>query len=174
MIKCKLAVLMAERGLKIIDVSRETGITRNTLSTLYNNTSKGIQFETLDKLCSFFNILPGDLFSYIGFNFEFDIKNEFIDKGQYDFNVSFSFEDKNIQGIVSIIIDMNNSILECPEDVRSISLTIEYPNRLKHDLSIIPEKYIEDEFESTLIDYVLEALNLITIESLSIRRSIQN
>ncbi|MGP1411509.1 MAG: helix-turn-helix domain-containing protein [Peptoanaerobacter stomatis] len=69
MIKCNLATLLAERGLKITKVSQDTGISRTTLTALSSNTSQGIQFDTINKLCqylktdinSFFIFHPSDI-----------------------------------------------------------------------------------------------------------------
>lgn len=62
--KNKLAVLMAERGLKIADLYRDTGISKTTLMQIANNTGKGIQYETLEKLLDYFDISPNDFFGY--------------------------------------------------------------------------------------------------------------
>lgn len=43
MIKSNLAVLMAERGLKIADVYNDTGISKTTLMALSENNGKSIQ-----------------------------------------------------------------------------------------------------------------------------------
>lgn len=64
MIKCNLAVLMAERKMSIQDVADKTGLSRTTISALVNENGKGIQFETMDILCGLFDITPGDLFTY--------------------------------------------------------------------------------------------------------------
>lgn len=58
--KNKLAVLMAERGLKIADLYKDTGISKTTLMQIANNTGKGIQYETLEKLLDYFDISPND------------------------------------------------------------------------------------------------------------------
>lgn len=63
MIKCNLAVVMAERKMSIQDVANKTGLSRATISALVNEDGKGIQFETMDVLCELFNINPGDLFA---------------------------------------------------------------------------------------------------------------
>lgn len=75
MIKSNLAVLMAERGLKIADVYNDTGISKTTLMALSENKGKGIQFETIDKLCNYLNISPKDFFVYSPFLVEY-IENE--------------------------------------------------------------------------------------------------
>ncbi|AZS14565.1 helix-turn-helix domain-containing protein [Paenibacillus lutimineralis] len=70
MIKCNLAVLLAERGMNISELSERTGLSRNTLSALQNNTGKGIQFDTMDSICKFLDITHCELFTYadVGFN----------------------------------------------------------------------------------------------------------
>lgn len=73
MIKTNLAVLMAERGLKISDVYEATGISKTTLMAISDNTGKGIQYETMDKLCSFFNVTPNSFFVYSPYNFNFHV-----------------------------------------------------------------------------------------------------
>jgi putative transcriptional regulator len=44
---------MGERKLKIIDVARETGLHRNTVTLLYNETAARVDLEAIDKLCGF-------------------------------------------------------------------------------------------------------------------------
>lgn len=71
MLKTNLAVLMAERGLKIADVYEATGISKTTLMAISENTGKGIQYETMDKLCNFLNVSPKDFFVYAPYIFKF-------------------------------------------------------------------------------------------------------
>lgn len=40
----------------------ETGISKTTISKLFNNQSTQIHFETIERLCEFFHCQPGDLF----------------------------------------------------------------------------------------------------------------
>lgn len=62
MIKCRLRVLLAERDLKITQVAKDTGISRTTLTALTYNRCKGVQFDTMNKLCNYLKVSPGDLF----------------------------------------------------------------------------------------------------------------
>lgn len=62
MIKIDLKTLMQEQNLSIQDVYEGTGISRNTISQLYNGKSKGIQFETLSKLSDFLGVDPAYMF----------------------------------------------------------------------------------------------------------------
>lgn len=65
MIRCHLSRLMGEHKLKVIDVARETGLHRNTITLLYKETATRVDFETVDKLCKLFNCRVEDLFEYL-------------------------------------------------------------------------------------------------------------
>lgn len=45
----------------IQDVHEGTKLNRNTISNLYHEKAKRIDFDTIDKLCDFFNCEVGDL-----------------------------------------------------------------------------------------------------------------
>ncbi|MBU1309805.1 MAG: helix-turn-helix transcriptional regulator [Gammaproteobacteria bacterium] len=53
MIKCNLSALLGARKLKLVDVMRDTGINRSTLTRLYHETTSRIDFETLETLCRY-------------------------------------------------------------------------------------------------------------------------
>ena len=61
MIISNLAVLLAERKLKVADLVRSTGINKSTLHKLYNDESVRIDFETIDKICISLDVGVGDL-----------------------------------------------------------------------------------------------------------------
>ena len=61
MIISNLAVLLAERKLKVADLVRSTGINKSTLYKLYNDESVRIDFETIDKICIALDVEVGDL-----------------------------------------------------------------------------------------------------------------
>jgi putative transcriptional regulator len=55
---------MGERKLKISDVARETGLHRNTVTLLYQETATRVDLEAIDALCRFFQVGVSDLFEY--------------------------------------------------------------------------------------------------------------
>ena len=61
MIISNLAVLLAERKMKVADLVRSTGINKSTLHKLYNGESVRIDFETIDKICLALDVEVGDL-----------------------------------------------------------------------------------------------------------------
>ncbi len=64
MIKCHLSRLMGERKLKIADVARDTGLHRNTITLLYQETGARIELDALDRLCSYFEVGVGELLEH--------------------------------------------------------------------------------------------------------------
>lgn len=65
MIRCHLSRMMGEKKLKVIDVARETGLHRNTVTLLYNETATRIDLETIELLCKLFNCEVGELFEFV-------------------------------------------------------------------------------------------------------------
>jgi putative transcriptional regulator len=56
---------MGERKMKIADVARETGLHRNTVTLLYNETATRVDLETIEKLCKLFSCRVEDLFELV-------------------------------------------------------------------------------------------------------------
>lgn len=61
MIKCHLSRLMGERKLKISDVARDTGLHRNTITLLYQETANRIDLDAIEVLCRYFGVGVGDM-----------------------------------------------------------------------------------------------------------------
>jgi putative transcriptional regulator len=55
---------MGERKLKIADVARETGLHRNTVTLLYDETAARVDLEAIDRLCRLFGVGVGELFEF--------------------------------------------------------------------------------------------------------------
>lgn len=64
MIVNKFSTILGSKLLKITKVSRDTGISRTTLTNLYFRRSIEISFEVLDKLCGYLDCEVSDLFEY--------------------------------------------------------------------------------------------------------------
>lgn len=65
MIRCHLARLMGEHKMRITDVVRETGISRNTITLMYKETAQKVDLEAVDKLCAYFQCDISKLFERI-------------------------------------------------------------------------------------------------------------
>lgn len=64
MIKCHLSTLMGERKLKIADLAKDLGVHRNTITLLYYEKAKRIDFDVLYKLCRYFNCSVDKILEY--------------------------------------------------------------------------------------------------------------
>lgn len=101
LIKSNLSVLMAERGLKIGDVSEATGISRNTLSSFYNHKAAGIQYETLDRLCEYLGVTPGELLVRIDFQIHL-FKTDDLPSGKMRLEFFAKLNNEAINGLIAI------------------------------------------------------------------------
>ena len=53
------------RRVTYADMVVETGISNTTLTRLANDRSGRVAINTIDRLCAFFEVQPGDLFVYV-------------------------------------------------------------------------------------------------------------
>lgn len=61
MVKVKLAVLLAGRGMSRAELARQTGIRANTIGELYNNLAERVSLKHLERICSVLDCSPGEL-----------------------------------------------------------------------------------------------------------------
>lgn len=61
---CMLSTLMGMRRLNIQDVHVRTGLSRNTISHLYNDSTCRIDYDTVERLCKLFGCGLEDLFEF--------------------------------------------------------------------------------------------------------------
>ncbi|AYB38521.1 helix-turn-helix domain-containing protein [Brevibacillus laterosporus] len=153
MIKCNLAVLMAERGLKIVDVARETGISKTTLGALFHNSGKGVQFETLEKLCDYFNVTPGELLSRISFG----IKIKSVTVKSYD---ECEYEIEIIMNDESIQLPVRATIQRVEDEEHEHEINININHKIAPKIITLPNQYLMDEFAYPIALSVLKDLNI--------------
>jgi putative transcriptional regulator len=63
----KLDVVLAERKMKLKELSEIVGISTVNLSILKQGKVKAIRFSTLNAICSTLNCQPGDIMEYIDY-----------------------------------------------------------------------------------------------------------
>ena len=61
MIRCNLSRLMGERKMKVVDVAREAGLHRHTVTSLYKETAQRVDLDAIDALCNLFDCTVGEL-----------------------------------------------------------------------------------------------------------------
>lgn len=166
MIRCNLAVLLAERNLKITQVSKDTGISRTTLTSLYHNNGQGIQFDTLNTLCLYLKVTPEKIISFtpvdltldhcsFSSNGDLEIYFIFVYKGTKYKSQLFGFIAKDS----SVLGDDDNSYL--PDQSMYITIDFFDPEDLspsdiilKEYISSLPATF-KNDIEDAIIDYAI-------------------
>ncbi|PEH04884.1 hypothetical protein CP356_01920 [Lactobacillus sp. UMNPBX5] len=132
MLMLNLKQIMDEQHKSIQDVFEGTGISRNTISQLYNGKSKGIQFSTLTKLVNYLEIYPEEMFT------------EVTDYKDLEFDIDFN-DSKNVQDILSPSFKITPDKLEDKIDEGDLFATILFiPSKYEN------EKYAVIEFKMPL------------------------
>lgn len=64
MIKNRLSIILGEQRIRISELARMTGISQNALNKIYHNKTKGIDFDTLNKICNALGRNTQEIFEY--------------------------------------------------------------------------------------------------------------
>lgn len=108
MIKTNFSVLMAERGLKIADVYEDTGISKTTLMALSENTGKGVQFDTVDKLCIYLGIDISEFFLFVPYSWELEILDNFsYDDNEKYYAIAVNLKSDSTEKTYILIVNFN-------------------------------------------------------------------
>ncbi|MGE7753225.1 helix-turn-helix domain-containing protein [Lysinibacillus fusiformis] len=165
MIKCNLAVLLAERNIKISELSKRTGISRTTLTALNQNQSKGIQFDTFDTLCSYLKISPNDLFIQETLEYDFMVIDitEWVEQSPFTVDASIQAEIKYKNVILSELIACRAIFHHSGFEYTSVSLNIIYPEHILEILNSIPITFrtsLEEELIESIKAEIVVKYNL--------------
>ncbi len=60
-----MAVLLAQREMKLNELEEKTGIALNNLSILKTGKAKAVRFSTLNEICKALNCQPGEILEYV-------------------------------------------------------------------------------------------------------------
>ena len=152
MIRCNLAILLAEKGLKITDISRETGISRTTLTSLSNNYSKGVQFDTINALCNYLDTTPDKLITYIPVDISIlEIKSKPTDERNLSIKVKMNKNHFNYYTYLDATCIYNSS--------ETFNLDLEELKILHDiDISVGIDHYLESDWDQSEIENTIEKL----------------
>ncbi len=135
MILSNLPIILAERKLKITDVYKATGIARSTLTSLYYGKGEGVKFETLDVLCTFLKVSPGELLLH------YPITLTILETTE----PKFIHGEDEYSGSISISVDLKTKGVSYKEIVLSQG-TVHLNNKEK----LIPRFFVELKYPTIL------------------------
>ncbi len=136
MVYCNLAILMAERKVKISKVASDTGISRTTLTALYYNTGQGVQYDTASALCIYFNIEMGELFS--SYPYDLFVTGYDIQRGE---NAIYAFDCKLVTAKDTEFPRLTGTFINRP-----LKRFIKF-NHVQHDNSDVENQLLTDMFK---------------------------
>lgn len=64
-IEVRVGELMARRRMNMMDLSRQMGVAYETARSLWHGNMEAIRFDTLVKLCEFFDCQVGEILEYV-------------------------------------------------------------------------------------------------------------
>lgn len=138
MIRCNLALLLAERNLSLTKVAHQTGISRTTLTALEQNKSKGIQFPTINTLCTYLKVAPNDLLSFI----PVEVNIQFVKLNLQNIGIQVFFTDKNIKYETNIYGHVN-LIQTSEEIICETNIVLDFSETTVYNC--FPDNYIPEE-----------------------------
>lgn len=166
MIRSNLSVLLAEQGLKITKVSNDTGISRTTLTSLANNDSQGVQFETLNTLCQYLKTTPEQLIFYIPFDIlikEVDV----VGKGIITIDVMIKEKKQRVE--YQLVGDYYIDICEDGISKLDISLDIYFKDDFEDEYDFVLKAFqklpraffsdLENQIKKKMKDYIFDTFN---------------
>lgn len=65
MIKNRLSIILGEQKMRVSELSKLTGISQNALNKIYHNKTKGIDFDTLNRLCNALDRNSQEIFEFL-------------------------------------------------------------------------------------------------------------
>lgn len=151
MIKNRLSVLLAERNLKISKVFKDTGISRSTLNNIAKNETDMIRLETINTLCKYLNVTPGDFFDYVPVDLNFTVVF-------HDYKFETFYEVEEI-GPNKIVITFSNIKTDLFLDVSTrlenttYDLKISLDNKVTVPIDVLINSQVSADFELK-VDFV--------------------
>ncbi|WP_392425220.1 helix-turn-helix domain-containing protein [Dolosigranulum pigrum] len=152
MIKNNLNVLLAERNYTATDLHEGTGISKTTLTSLVNNTGKGVQMDTIDKICNFLDVNISDFFIYSPYMIDLEYSEK-----EYGHLIEIKTTRKGIERSYFLNFMFNSP--EYEKDPDTINLTKPY------DLEVIlyfDDDYFIDVFKQLDIGFRTDFYNRLT------------
>lgn len=171
MIKCNLAVVMAERGINISTLSNNTGISRNALSALYHNTGKGFQYDTLDTLCDYFDVPIERLLTHI--KVEFSITNsEWVETDKHlEIDGELLIYNQPIPCRLEVYI-VEKGILEDKADIfTTLVLKVDLFRETMHFPTVLPTDQLTNLIFSPLFDQLVDAYKDLVVLNIDLNQS---
>lgn len=164
MLRCKLGVLLAQKNVSITKLSQETGISRTTLNSLDKNYSTGIQFKTIDSVCTYLNISPSELFEFYPGQFDLCLNLEINSKTTSSLLMETRFRKYDYEILTHLTFS----------DCKYLFLDIYFEQPYNDDLDIDPTESIQKFYDEMPQGFKQDIDDLIRAKLFDIAEEIVN
>lgn len=164
MILCTLKDLLEQNNKTQSEVSATTGITRPTLLSLIRNDNQSIKYETINKLCSYFNIDMSELLIYSPV--EVELKEILIE--EFPFSIYINLENGESSYSVSIIYVIDGIEFEFDTNLNVTNYTnsLKPSNKVFFSSIIYNDEMLKLESKGFDPKFIKKYNNAIDLESL--------
>ena len=138
MLKCNLPTILDERKMRISDLARDTGIHRNTISRVYNETVTRIELDVVESICASLDITVGDLYEMPPL-------------------ISINSENRNAHELLNAIENTQERLIVLSPYISTEVVTTEFLDKLKSCLDRVGVVYLIYGNISDNINGALEA-----------------
>lgn len=164
MILSELTKHLLARRITISELSRGTGISRPTLTALANNTTTGIQYDTLNKICSYLEIDPSLLLIFIPFELSITLNKDLT---QFTIKITDTDVIQNIKNTDEILnIELTADIEKLEGETTQKDAKPLYLVTLNAESSIKYQRVLDEYLEDYKIFPLTEHIGAICIEHL--------
>ncbi|MDM7500720.1 helix-turn-helix domain-containing protein [Lactococcus lactis] len=162
MIRNNLAVLLAQKQIKISRMALDTGLSRTTLTALSQNESKRIDNDTLNVILMYLKITPNDFFNFLKYDFEIQIETNSFDINFETFNGEQTMITMN-EASFDLFIRLDDKI-SSRKPVYEFEITVDKKQNVSHSESIYNS--IENDADEVFFSNIL--FNIGSFESIKI------
>ena len=125
MIFSNLSTILGKKKLRISDVVANTKISRPTLTALFYDSGKGINFSTLNELCRYLNVQPGDLFRFYDLDIDIDQACQYFrNREQYYLDKDGVPLKKGVKELLDYLVSKKIAICLATSSVEKRAITI--------------------------------------------------
>ena len=135
MILCNLQSILTEHHTNVSKVSRDTGISRTTLTSLCSNNCQGVQLDTVNTLCKYFDIGIEKLFLFSKYDFYVRSDMPYLEIENFP---------QSDQGGYRVIIEYSGRKVEC--DISCI-VYLHYKNNYINWIEVDLELWEDDNYQ---------------------------
>lgn len=121
------------------------------MSSLANNKGNGIQYDTLEKICKYLDITPGELLTIIDFNVDY-VSHKQLNENFYELLVNFKINNEEFECLLLVIIEIGVGRVGEP----SIKSQVQIHKNPYSKIAVVPTHMLVEELDELIAYSILK------------------